>query len=74
MVFHKDLSQSLVWLFYVIEVLRLEVEFRVDAFNPLFTIKSKAHVPFSEERTNMVFQHVELGCYGHVWKRLANEL
>ena len=45
MVVNKDLPQSHVLFFHMIEVLGLDVEFGMASFNPLFAIESKAHVP-----------------------------
>ena len=44
---NKDLPQLYVLFLHMIKVLGLDVEFGVDTFNPLFSVESKAHVPFS---------------------------
>ena len=48
------------------QVLRLGIELRVDSFNPLSSVESKAHMPLSKKWTNMIFQHMQFGSNCHV--------
>ena len=60
------LSQPDIVLQHLPEAGYLFVEIAVYALYALFPVKTKAHVPLSEEGTNMIFHNMELRRNGHV--------